>query len=315
MIHAVSPKFIEIFRQRCATESVREIRRHPDSIRYPMVFMYCCRRRQQLTDALIEMLMQLIHNLVTRAEKKVDKKQFSVFKKVRGKANLLFQMAEATVDQPDGIIKEVVYPVVTQKTLQRIVHEFKTLGNDIELEVHESIRSSYARHYRRILLPVLEELEFESSNHLHRPVIDAINVIKTHKNSNQRYYATDEVPIDYIINKKWRNIVIVLNAKGEEKINRINYEICVLRALRNSLRNKEIWVKGVDRYRNPEEDLPADFCDNRVHYYSLLGVPLDGEEFICQFKNTLRHWLGILNDGLPRNQKVRLRTHGKNCIT
>lgn len=37
-----------------------------------MVAMFCWRRRQQLTDALIEMLMVLIHNLGTRAEK-VDK--------------------------------------------------------------------------------------------------------------------------------------------------------------------------------------------------------------------------------------------------
>ncbi|MDT1877373.1 Tn3 family transposase, partial [Acinetobacter baumannii] len=122
------PKFIVQFQQRCASESIRELRRHPSAIRYSMVAMFCWRRRQQLTDALIEMLMVLIHNLGTRAEKKVDKKQFAAFKKVRGKARLLFRMAEATVDQPDGVIKEVVYPVVSQKMLQNLVDEFKTLG-------------------------------------------------------------------------------------------------------------------------------------------------------------------------------------------
>jgi len=111
----IPAKFIEIFQQRCATESVREIRRPPSTVRYTMVAMFCWRRRQQLTDALIEMLMLLIHNLGTRAEKKVDKKQFAAFKKVRGKARLLFRMAEATVDQPDGVIKEVVYPVSHSK--------------------------------------------------------------------------------------------------------------------------------------------------------------------------------------------------------
>ncbi|WP_061770518.1 DUF4158 domain-containing protein [Serratia symbiotica] len=153
LVRGVPPKFIEIYRQRCAAESVREIRRHPVSIRYPMIIMYCWRRRQQLTDALTEMLMQLIHNLGTRAEKKVDKKQFAAFKKVRGKAKLLFRMAEATADQPDGVIKEVVYPVVAQRTLRRLVEEFNTLGSDPELEVHESIRASYGAHYRRMLLP------------------------------------------------------------------------------------------------------------------------------------------------------------------
>lgn len=51
-------------------------------------------------------------------------------------------MAEATVAQPDGVIKEVVYPVVSQKMLQNLVDEFKTLGVNTEQEVHESMRSS-----------------------------------------------------------------------------------------------------------------------------------------------------------------------------
>lgn len=66
----IPAKFIEIFQQHCATESVREIRRPPSTVRYTMVAMFCWRRRQQLTDALIEMLMLLIHNLGTRAEKR-----------------------------------------------------------------------------------------------------------------------------------------------------------------------------------------------------------------------------------------------------
>lgn len=74
IFQGISPKFIMQFQQRCASESIRELRRHPSAIRYSMVAMFCWRRRQQLTDALIEMLMGLIHNLGTRAEKKVDKK-------------------------------------------------------------------------------------------------------------------------------------------------------------------------------------------------------------------------------------------------
>jgi hypothetical protein len=91
-----------------------------DEIRYSMVAMFCWRRQQQLIDALVDLLLQVIRNLGARAEKRIDKRQFAAFKKVRGKARLLFKLAEATVDQPDGIIKEVVYPVVGQKTLQEL---------------------------------------------------------------------------------------------------------------------------------------------------------------------------------------------------
>ena len=70
----VPAKFIDQFRQRCSTESIRELRRHPVAIRYSMVAMFCWRRQQQLTDSLIDLLLQVIHNLGTRAEKKIDKK-------------------------------------------------------------------------------------------------------------------------------------------------------------------------------------------------------------------------------------------------
>lgn len=310
----IPAKFIDQFRQRCAAESIRELRRHPAAIRYSMVAMFCWRRQQQLIDALIDLLIQIIHNLGARAEKRIDKRQFAAFKKVRGKAKLLFKLAEATVDQPDGIIKEVVYPVVPQKTLEELVAEFKTMGFDFEREVQETMRSSYGHHYRRMLLPVLDALHFKSGNTVHRPVIDALDVLKANRDSQQQYYAADEVPIDGVVPKKWHAIVVEQDKDGKERVNRINYEICVLRALRKHLRTKEIWVAGADRHRDPEHDLPSDFEAKRDSYYELLKAPKDGEAFIEQIQVAMRKWLMTLNDGLPDNPKVRLRQQGKNLI-
>ena len=139
----IPAKLIEQFRQRCATESICELWRHPAAIRYSMVAMFCWWHQQQLTDELIDLMLQVIHNLGARAEKRIDKRQFAAFNKVRGKARLQFKLAEATVDKPDGIIKEVFYPVVGQKTLQELVAEFKSMGFDFEREVQETMRSSY----------------------------------------------------------------------------------------------------------------------------------------------------------------------------
>lgn len=99
------------------------------------------------------------------------------------------------------------------------------------------------------------------------------------------------MPVDGTIQKKWRNIVIVKSKSGEE---RINYEICVLRALRKSLRNEEIWVDSADRYRDPAEDLPADLAINREHYYSMLQAPVDASTLIGRVKDMMRQWLTTL---------------------
>jgi len=279
-----------------------------------MVVMFCWRRQQQLIDALIDLLLQVIHNLGARAEKRIDKRQFAAFKKVRGKTRLLFKLAEATVDQPEGIVKEVVYPVVGQKILQELVEEFKTMGFDFEREVQETMRSSYGHHYRRMLIPVLDALCFQSNNTVHRPVIEALDILKANRDSQRQYYNADEIPLEGIVQKKWRDIVVEQDKEGKDRVNRINYEICVLRALRKRLRTKEIWVVGADRYRNPEYDLPADFAAKRDSYYELLKAPKDAEEFIAQIQSAMREWLTRLNTGLPSNPKVRLRKQGKNLI-
>lgn len=310
----VPAKFIDQFRQRCATESIRELRRHPAPIRYSMVAMFCWRRRQQLTDALIDMLLQLIHNLGTRAEKKIDKRQFAAFKKVRGKARLLFKLAEATMDQPEGVIKEVVYPVVSQKTLRELVAEFEAMSLDFEREVQETMRSSYGHHYRSMLMPVLDALTFRSNNTLYHPVIEALAVLRANRDSKRQYYDAGEVALEGVVPKKWRHIILEKSKDGAERVNRIDYEVCVLRALRKRLRTKEIWVEGADRYRDPEQDLPADFDEKRATYYDMLKAPKDAQAFIDEVQAAMREWLKRVNDGLPNNPKVRLRKEGKNLI-
>ncbi|MEV6820443.1 Tn3 family transposase [Nocardiopsis dassonvillei] len=78
------------------------------------------------------------------------------------------------------------------------------------------------------------------------------------------------------------------------------YECGVFQTLREQLRCKEIWVVGADRWRNPDEDLPADFADKRVENYRKLNQPLDPEEFIARPRGDMVTELSGLNDALPR---------------
>ena len=111
-----------------------------------------------------------------------------------------------------------------------------------------------------------------------------------------------------------QDLLLEETANGAERINRINYEICVLQALRDRLRCKEIWVDGADRFRNPDDDLPSDFSDKRPDYYSALKQPMDVERFIDDLQQTMGKALTQFNAHLPTNPKVRLRTYGKNRL-
>ena len=113
----------------------------------------------------------------------------------------------------------------------------------------------------------------------------------------------------------WRDAVVEKDAAGHDRINRVTYEVAVLEALREQLRCKEIWVVGANRYRNPDEDLPADFEANRDEYYKALDLPLDADRFISQLQEEMREALGTLNGGLKKNPDVRIGPKGGGWIT
>jgi hypothetical protein len=106
------------------------------------------------------------------------------------------------------------------------------------------------------------------------------------------------VPIDGVVRPLWREAVVDTDANGQTRVNRLTYEICVLEALRERLRSKEIWVVGADRYRNPDEDLPADFVEKRTAYYAALGLPLDPDGFISRLQEEMRAALSQLEAGI-----------------
>ena len=90
------------------------------------------------------------------------------------------------------------------------------------------------------------------------------------------------------------------------------YEICTFQALRERLRCKEIWVIGADKWRNPDEDLPADFEAQRASHYAALRKPLDATEFIEQLREEMRNELGALDAAVPTLGWLEIADRGKN---
>lgn len=264
----VPQKVLEKYKQRAVSEKLPELRRHPNHIRYTLLAAFFWIRSREITDNLIELLIQIIHRISVRAERKVDKELINDFRRVNGKTNILFQMADAALNNPDGIIKQVLFPVVSENTLKALIKEFKNTGSAYRKKVYTIMRASYGRHYRRMIPEILNTLEFRSNNEMHQPVIKALEIIKKYYGIGTHYFSdTYEVPIEGVIRPVMREAVIEKDDQGQEHVNRINYEIVTLQSLRDKLRCKEIWVVGANRYRNPDEDLPTDFEEHREDNY------------------------------------------------
>jgi TnpA family transposase len=311
-----NPKQLQYYRQRAASAVPSALRELVASTRYMLVAVFCWQRRREILDGLVELLIQIVHRIGVKADKKVEQELLQDYRKVRGKTGVLFKMAEAAVDHPDGVIKDVLYPVVGIQTLKDLVKEFKATGPAYRQVVHTIMRASYGSHYRRMLPPILDALPFRSNNAAHRPVIEALELIRRHRDSRAQYFPQEEaIPIDGVVANKWMEIVLEVDKNGNDRVNRINYEICVLQALREGLRSKEIWVEGADRFRNPDEDLPGDFAEKRDEYYAALDMPHDATTFINRLKASMAESLATLNKGMPKNLKVKLLDRGKNRIS
>ena len=125
--HAL-PQELERYRQRVAIEAPYELRRHPEAARLTWLAAFAHLRGRTLIDDLVELLIVTIHHIGARAERKVDRELLDDIKPVTGQQNLLFEVADATLEKPDGIVREVVFPVVSEETLRNLVKEWKATG-------------------------------------------------------------------------------------------------------------------------------------------------------------------------------------------
>ncbi len=307
----LAPRLVQQFRRRAAVEPPSALRAHPDAIRHTLLAALGHLRSREITDTLLDLFVQLIHQLGSRAEQRVEQTLLAEFKRVTGKTALLFQLAEAALAAPDGTVREVVFPIVGEQTLRDLVREAKATGGAYRQQVQGHMRASYGSYYRRLVPPLLATLVFRSNNERHRPVIRALALLRTYADSRQQYYDQNEdVPLDGVLPPAWREVVVERDARGRERIARVPYEICALIALREGLRSREIWVEGADRYRDPDADLPADFDRQRAAYYAALRQPPEAEAFVATLRRALTDALDALARDLPANPSVRLRDKG-----
>ena len=191
----VAPKVLDGWRARAAVEAPSHLRRHAQPLTLTVLAALVHQREREITDTLVELLIATVHRIGARAERRVTNELINAFKRVTGKENILFLIAEAALAKPDDAVREVVFPAVSdgEQTLRELVHEFKTKGPVYRRTVQTTLRASYTGHYRRGLIALLDVLEFRSSNTAHRPVIDALTLIRRYaKTANLTYYPLGE---------------------------------------------------------------------------------------------------------------------------
>jgi hypothetical protein len=94
------------------------MRRHPAPVRYTFLAAFCWQRRRDIIDGLVDLLVLVVHRIGMRAERNVVQELLRDLQRVDGKTTLLYKLAEAALEQPEGIVKDVLFPVVGEPTFR-----------------------------------------------------------------------------------------------------------------------------------------------------------------------------------------------------
>lgn len=186
-------------------ETAAEMRRHGDTRRLGLA-LHLMHRRAQMIDALIDLLLEIIHRMQTRSRRRVVGAIARDIERVHGKERLLVDMAIAAVDDPEGRVLEVIYPVASVARLKAVIEEDRAKGT-LDCRIQTVMRGLYASHYRRMVPPLLAVLQFRSNNASWRPILNALHLIQRWQQDGRRV-----VPVDLAsegsVPAKWREGVI-----------------------------------------------------------------------------------------------------------
>lgn len=297
----ISARLVAAWRARAARMFPSDFSACDEPVRYTLLAALCWVRQAEITDELVGLLVDLVQKINARAEARVEKELLGDLVSVPGKKGIFLKMVTAVLDHPDEVVREVVWPAVPggEKTLRKLVKDLMAGSREVRERVRYQLRGSYTHYYRRMLGPVLGALNFQCNNIAHRPVMDAIDLLASYAGVDAKvkvYAAEAKVPTEGVVPKPWQDAV----TDSQGRIERIPYELCVLITLREALRRREIWVEGAGRWRDPEEDLPESFEDNRDVHYAALGKPLDAREFVDGLKRRHRAALDRLNAAMAK---------------
>ncbi|MGW7200703.1 hypothetical protein [Streptomyces chryseus] len=104
----VAPKVLASWRQRAVVESPTHLRRRSPESAATLLAALLTEREREVTDSLVDLLIATVHRIGARAEQTVTNELINAFKRVSGKENILFQIAEASLAAPDEEVRRGV---------------------------------------------------------------------------------------------------------------------------------------------------------------------------------------------------------------
>jgi len=225
-------------------------RRFDEKKRYGILVLYLYELSQILIDRAVDIHDKQINLLLSKGRKEQDELQKKNGKSLNEKIVQYIDLGAALIKAKQESLDPfvVLEKIIPWDILLKSVEEAKKLARPVSYDYIDLLdhRFSQLRKYTPILV---KHLKFSSTNNASKPLIEAINILKT-LNETKGRKIPDNAPTEFI-SSRWNKCLF--DEKGS--INRHYYEMATLSELKNRIRSGDIAVEGSKNFKNFEEYL------------------------------------------------------------
>lgn len=206
-------------------------------------------------------------------------------------------------ETPDESIRAEVFSYIPRQKLAEIITLVREIARPSDDNFHEEMVEQYGR-VRRFLPHLLNTVKFSSAP-AGVTTLNACDYLSREFSSRRQFF--DDAPTE-IISRSWKRLVI----NKEKHITRRGYTLCFLSKLQDSLRRRDVYVTGSNRWGDPRARLlqGADWQANRIKVYRSLGHPTDPQEAIKSLGHQLDSRYRQVAARLCENEAVELDVSG-----
>nr|WPT08981.1 Tn3 family transposase Tn2 [Salmonella enterica subsp. enterica serovar Paratyphi B] len=149
-------------------------------------------------------------------------------------------------ETPDESIRAEVFSYIPRQKLAEIITLVREIARPSDDNFHEEMVEQYGR-VRRFLPHLLNTVKFSSAP-AGVTTLNACDYLSREFSSRRQFF--DDAPTE-IISRSWKRLVI----NKEKHITRRGYTLCFLSKLQDSLRRRDVYVTGSNRWGDPRARL------------------------------------------------------------
>lgn len=217
-------------------------------------------------DDAMDVLDAMLAVIIRDARKIGQKKRLRSLKDLDKSALALASACSYLLEEetPDESIRTEVFSRIPRQKLADLIAFVREIARPSDDNFYDEMVEQYGR-VRRFLPHLLNTVKFSAAP-AGSSTLNACDYLSRELSSRRQYF--DDAPTE-IISRPWKRLVV----NKEKHITRRGYTLCFFSKLQDSLRRRDTYVTGSNRWGDPREKLlqGADWQANRIKVYRSLG--------------------------------------------